>query len=150
MYFTISLKEPTAIELADVPTGLDVTSSFRHLWSLREFVNTLRPSNSIRILIAMHKQRMNEFLGRLLRKASVMAVMIAGSETTISEKAFIEEIIKQEPTILITDLACESELKKAIKDSLVRGVILLDGEQSAQTYDDGKALKPCMKCYFQS
>ena len=145
MYFTISLKEPTAIELADVPTGLDVTSSFRHLWSLREFVNTLRPSNSIRILIAMHKQRMNEFLGRLLRKASVMAVMIAGSETTISEKAFIEEIIKQEPTILITDLACESELKNAIKDSLVRGVILLDGEQSAQTYDDGKALKSLRK-----
>ena len=145
MFFTISLKEPTAIELADVPTGLDVTSSFRHLWSLREFINTLRPSNSIRILIAMQKQRMNEFLGRLLRKASVMAVMIAGPEATSCENALIAEIIKHEPTILITDLPHESELKKAIEDSLVRGVIVLDGEQSVHTFDEGKAFRSLRK-----
>lgn len=145
MYFTVSLKEPTAIELADVPVGLDVTSSFRHLWSLREFVNTLRPSHSIRILIAMQKQRMNEFLARLLGKASVMTVKVASPETTTCENAMISEIIKQEPTILITDLPFESELKKTVEDSLVKGVILLDGQQEVQLYDDGKSFRSLRK-----
>lgn len=142
MYFTINLKEPTAIESADAPTGLDVTSSFRHLGSLREFVNTLRPSSSIRILVAMHKQRMNEFLGILLRKASVLAVMIAGPESTTCENALIAEIIRQEPTILITDLAYKSELKRAVENSLVRGVISLDGEAAS---DEGKAFRSLRK-----
>lgn len=145
MFFTINLREPTPIELAESPSGLDVTSSFHHLRSLREFVNTLRPSNSIRILIAMQKQRMNEFLERLLRKASVIVITIAGPETISCENALIAEIIKREPTILITDLAYESELKKAAEDSLVRGVILINGKQSIQAYDDGKIFKSLRK-----
>lgn len=145
MFFTMSLKEATAIELADIPTGLDVTTSFRHLWSLREFVNTLRPSNSIRILVAMRKQRMNDFLGRLLRKASVMAVMIAGADAVSCENALIAEVIKQEPTILITDFAQEGELKKCITDSLVKGIILLDGEPESHFFDDGKAFRSLRK-----
>lgn len=145
MFFTISLKEPTAIELADVPTGLDVTSSFRHLWSLREFVNTLKPSHSIRILVAMQKQRMNEFLGRLLRKASVMTVTISNPEFTTCENAMIAEVIKHEPTILITDLPYEAELKKAVEDSLVKGIIFLDGQQEIQMYDDGKSFRSLRK-----
>ena len=145
MFFTICLKEPTAIELADAPTGLDVTSSFRHLWSLREFINTLRPSNSIRVLIAMHKQKMSDFLGRLFRKASVISVIVAGPETVVCENALVSEIIKQEPTILITDLAHEEELKKVIADSLVKGVILLDGEEEIHLFDDGKAFRSLRK-----
>ena len=145
MFFTISLREPTAIELADVPTGLDITSSYRHLWSLREFVNTLRPSNIIRVLIAMQKQKMSDFLGRILRKASVMTVIIADSDAVGCENALIAEIIKQQPTILITDLAHDEELKKCISDSLVEGVIFLDGEQESHFFDDGKAFKALRK-----
>lgn len=146
MYFTIFLKEPTAIEMADAPTCLDVTSCYRHLCSLREFVQTLRPENSIRILIAMEKQRMNEFLAKILHKTAVMTVKIAEPEKTICENALISEIIKQEPTILITDLSkFEEELKKAINDSLVKGIILLDGEPEIQFYDDGKAFRSLRK-----
>jgi CheY-like chemotaxis protein len=145
MFFTISLKETTTIELADIPIGLDDTSSYRHLWSLREFINTLISSNSIRILIAMQKQKMSDFLGRFLRKASVMDVIIADSEAVSCENALISEIIKQEPTIMITDLAHEDELKKCIVNSLVKGVILLDGEQESRFFDDGKAFRSIRK-----
>ena len=146
MYFTISFKEPTAIEMADAPTGLDVTSCYRHLCSLREFVQTLRPENSIRILIAMEKQCMNEFLAKILHKTAVMTVIIAEPEKTICENALISELIKQEPTVLVTDLAkFEKELKKVINDSLVKGIVLLDGEPEIKFYDDGKAFRSLRK-----
>lgn len=145
MNFTISLKEPTAIELADVPTGLDVTSSFRHLWSLREFVNTLRPTTPISILLAMQKPKMNEFLLRLLRKASVIEVEMADPDRINCENAIVSELISHEPTILITDLNYRDELKRAMGDSLVKAVIILDGEQEIQVEDDGRSFRSLRK-----
>lgn len=145
MFFTISLKEPTAIELADILIGADLTSSFRHLWSLREFITSLKPSNSIRILIAMRKTLMNEFLVGLLRKASVMNVIVADPASTSCGNALVTEMIKQEPTILITDLLLEDELNKALKDSLVKGIILLEGDQKRQMIDDEKSFKSLRK-----
>ena len=145
MFFSISLKEPTAIELADTPIGMDVTSSFRHLWSLREFVNTLRSSNCIRILIAMQKQPMNEFLVRLLSKASAMTILMASPDAATCENALIAEVIKQEPTILITDLPYEKEFKKIVENSLIKGVIGLDGQQEIKMHDDGKSFRSLRK-----
>lgn len=145
MFFTICLKEPTAIELADVLMGTDVTSSFRHLWALREFITTLKSSNCIRILIAMQKPKMNEFLVRLLRKTAAMNVMVADSDSTSCANAMISEIIKQQPTILITDLLQEAELKKVVDDSLVKGIILLNGEPKSHIIEDGKCFKSLRK-----
>ena len=144
MFFTISLKEPTAIELADVPTGLDVTSSFRHLWSLREFINTLRPSNSILHPHRHAKAKDERISGRLLRKASVMAVMIAGPEATSCENALIAEIIKQEPTIWSLTCHMKVNWKSNWRFACSWGD-RPDGEQSAHTFDEGKAFRSLRK-----
>ncbi len=130
MYFTIELKEPSQIELADPTASVVAPSSFRLLYALREFLGTLRSSQPITLAILVRKPKMADFLVRLFRKAENQLNICLLDEGAISNENFlISELIKQEPTIVISDVLRHTEaMKKAIKEKICKAVIFLDDQ----------------------
>ena len=130
MCFTIELKEPSQIELADPSISAVAPCSFRLLYALREFLSTLRSSQPITLAILVRKPKMADFLVRLFRKAEhQLNICLIDQGALDNENFLIAELIKHEPTIVISDVLRHTEaMKRAIKEKICKAVIFLDDQ----------------------
>lgn len=146
MIFTIPLRQPTPIELANTSESFDLPSSpssYRHMFSLREFLSTFQAHGVVSVLVAMRKAKMNEFLLQTFHKIDLINVIQVDESVSVSvsvngsENVLISEIIKYQPTILITDLIdFVPELKRVLNEGMLKSVILLTNETDTQTIED--------------
>lgn len=149
MMFTIDLKEPTAIELADFQPALlpDPPSSFRHIHGLREFLSTLSSAQPNNLLVFMRKDRMTDYIVRLFRKAgNQLNINVVDEGALDSENVLITEMINYEPVIIITDVLRHTEvIKKAIKEKLCKAVIFLDDQNDKISLSDDREVRSLRK-----
>lgn len=140
MIFTVALKEPSTIELADPGLSSQTPSSFRLLRALREFLSTLRSSQPIVLGVLVRKPRVADYLTHLFHKAgNQVDICLLADGAIENENVLIAELIKLRPAIVISDVLRHTEcMKKAIKEKICNAVIFADDQNHKITLPEDR------------